>query len=217
MKWIRRFLRRSPRTLSSLAAYSQWAATYAAHAHNPLMAIEQSAMLELLPSLRNKTVLDLACGTGRYGGIATEQGAAQVLGLDNSFAMLQSAKIDNIGLSTTEAIPLANASVDVILCGLALGHLPDVEHSMREISRVLKPSGIALISDFHPYQHLSGARRTFKAEDGKVYNVEHYVHLVADYYRIGQAVGLTMNAILEPTHQQMPVVLVLRFQKPSSA
>src|SRR5689334_14396834 len=127
MKWIRRFLRRSPRTMSSLAAYSQWAATYAAHAHNPLMAIEQSAMLELLPLLKNKIVLDLACGTGRYGIIAQEQSAAQVLGLDNSFAMLQSAKIDNIGLSTTEAIPLASASVDVILCGLALGHLPSIE------------------------------------------------------------------------------------------
>jgi malonyl-CoA O-methyltransferase len=217
MKWIRRFLRRSPRTLSSLAAYSQWAATYAAYAHNPLMAIEQAAMLQLLPPLQHKTVLDLACGTGRYGVIATEQGAAQVLGLDNSFAMLQSAKINNIGLSTTEAIPLANASVDVILCGLALGHLLDIERSMQEISRVLKADGIALISDFHPYQYLSGARRTFQAEDGKVYNVEHYVHLVADYHHFGQAVGLTMNAILEPKHQQMPVVLVLRFQKSPSA
>jgi malonyl-CoA O-methyltransferase len=217
MKWIRRLLRRSPRTLSSLAAYSQWAATYAAHAHNPLMAIEQAAMLQLLPPLQHKTVLDLACGTGRYGVLATEKGAAQVLGLDNSFPMLQSAKIDSVGLSTTEAIPLANASVDVILCGLALGHLPGIEHSMREISRVLKADGIALISDFHPYQYLSGARRTFKAENGKVYNVEHYVHLVADYHLIGQAVGLSMTAILEPTHQQMPVVLVMRFQKSPSA
>jgi malonyl-CoA O-methyltransferase len=217
MNLIRRFLRRSPRTLSSLVAYSKWAATYTANAHNPLMAIEQFAILQLLPNLQNKIVLDLACGTGRYGVIAREQGAAQVIGLDNSFPMLQSAKIDSVGLSTTEAIPLANHSVDVILCGLALGHLPDIERSMCEISRVLKPDGIALISDFHPYQYLSGARRTFQAEDGKVYNVEHYVHLVADYHRIGQAVGLSMTAILEPTHQQLPVVLVMRFQKTSSA
>lgn len=217
MKWFRRLLRRSPRTLTSLAAYSRWAATYAAHAHNPLMAIEQSAMLQLLPPVHDKIVLDLACGTGRYGVIATERGAAQVIGLDNSFAMLQSAKIGAVGLATTEAIPLADDSIDVILCGLALGHLPNIEYSVREISRVLKRGGIALISDFHPFQYLSGARRTFQAEDGEVYNVEHYVHLVADYHRVGREADLSMTAILEPTiDKQMPVVLVMRFQKTSA-
>jgi malonyl-CoA O-methyltransferase len=218
MKWLRRFLRRSPRTLPSVAAYAQWAATYAAHAHNPLMAMEQAAMLQLLPPLQDKIVLDLACGTGRYGVIAQRQGAAQVLGFDNSCAMLQSAKIDDVALSTTEAIPLATASIDVILCGLALGHLPQIEVSIREMHRVLQAGGIALVSDFHPFQYLSGARRTFHAADGKVYHVEHYVHLVADYYRIAQASGLAMTALLEPTLDNgMPVVLVMRFQKIISA
>ncbi|MDQ7034949.1 MAG: methyltransferase domain-containing protein [Anaerolineae bacterium] len=106
--------------------------------------------------------------------------------------------------------------MDVVLCGLALGHLPQIDDSMREISRVLKPNGIALISDFHPFQYLSGARRTFHAADGKVYNVEHYVHLVADYFRIGQSLGLSMTGILEPSIAgKMPVVLVMRFQKSS--
>jgi malonyl-CoA O-methyltransferase len=218
MKLLRRFLRRSPRTLSSLDAYEKWAASYAAHAHNPLMAIEEKAMLELLPSVQGKLVLDLACGTGRYGVIAQERGAAQVIGLDNSLAMLQAAKISHLSLSTTEAIPLAPNSVDVILCGLALGHLPKIETSMREISRVLKSDGVVLISDFHPYQYLSGARRTFHASDGKVYKVEHYVHLAADYHRIGQSVSLTMTGLLEPTiESNVPVVLVMRFQKKASA
>lgn len=214
MRLIRHLLRRSPRTLSSIDAYEKWADSYAAHAHNPLMAIEQEAMLQLAPDLQNKIVLDLACGTGRYGVIAREQGAAHVVGIDNSLAMLQSAKISRIGLSTTEAIPLATASVDVVLCGLALGHLPQIDLSMREISRVLKTDGVALISDFHPFQYLSGARRTFHAENGKIYNVEHYIHLVADYHHIGQSVGLSMTSILEPTiEDKMPVVLVMRFQK----
>ncbi|MDQ7026175.1 MAG: class I SAM-dependent methyltransferase [Anaerolineae bacterium] len=216
MRLLRRLLRRSPRTLSSTDAYEKWADSYAAHAHNPLMAIEEKAMLALSPNLQDKIVLDLACGTGRYAVIAQEQDAAQVVGVDNSLAMLQSAKIAQVGLSTTEALPLATASIDVVLCGLALGHLPQIDDSMREISRVLKPNGIALISDFHPFQYLSGARRTFHAADGKVYNVEHYVHLVADYFRIGQSLGLSMTGILEPSIAgKMPVVLVMRFQKSS--
>ena len=218
MKLLRHFLRRSPRTLSSLDAYEKWAASYTAHAHNPLMAIEEQAMRELLPPLQGKVVLDLACGTGRYGIIAQEQDAAQVIGLDNSLAMLQAAKISHVSLSSTEAIPLASDSVDVILCGLALGHLPKIESAMQEISRILKPDGIVLISDFHPYQYLSGARRTFHAADGNVYNVEHYVHLVAEYHQIGQSVRLTMTRLLEPTIEgKVPVVLVMRFQKKVSA
>ena len=161
MKFLRRLFRRPPRTLTSLQAYAKWAATYAAHAHNPLMQVEQGAMLQLLPDLHDKTVLDLACGTGRYGLLAWERGASQVVGLDNSHAMLKAAQLQPVARASTEALPLATASVDVVLCGLALGHLPQIAPSLHEISRVLQPGGTALISDFHPFQYLSGARRTF--------------------------------------------------------
>ena len=112
-----------------------------------------------------------------------------------------------------EAIPLPDASVDVVICGLALGHLPEIEESMCEIGRVLKSGGIALISDFHPYQYLNGARRTFRGSDGRVYEVEHYVHLVSDYHHVGMQAGLNITGILEPAYEGMPVVLVMRFQK----
>lgn len=212
MKLFRRFFQRSPRTLASVEAYAQWAKSYAAHAHNPLMAIEQNAMLQLMPNLKDKIVLDLACGTGRYGRIAQEQ-QAQVLGCDNSPDMLQAAAIENVSLATTESIPLPDESIDVILCGLALGHLPKIEKSMYEIGRILKPDGVALISDFHPFQYFTGARRTFQAEDGAVYHVEHYVHLAAEYHQLAIASHLKLTGMLEPTYNEMPVVLVLRFQK----
>lgn len=214
MRWLRSLLRRSPRTLSSIQAYTKWAASYAAHAHNPLMALEQEAMLKLMPSLTNRVVLDLACGTGRYGLIAQQRGAKHVVGLDNSAAMLKAAQIADVALATTAALPLSAQSIDVVLCGLALGHLPQIETSLCEISRVLQAGGIALISDFHPYQYLSGARRTFKADDGRVYNVEHYVHLTAEYHHAGHAAGLRLTGLLEPGfNADIPVVLVMRFEK----
>ena len=213
MNFFHRFFQRRPQELSSLNAYELWAESYPAEAHNTLMQIEQDAMLSLMPSLQNKAVLDLACGTGRYGKIAAEYKAAQVVGFDNSSAMLKKSAIPDIALSTSEAIPLADLSIDVILCGLALGHLPRLEESIAEISRILKPGGIALISDFHPYQFLSGARRTFQS-DNVTFAVEHYVHHLSDYFSAGEAHHLILSGLKEPCYQgNVPVVVVVQYTK----
>jgi len=78
-------------TLPVSAAYALWAETYPPEAHNALMAMEQKAMLTLMaamPSLAGRSVLDLACGTGRYSRIAAQAGAARIVGADSSAAML---------------------------------------------------------------------------------------------------------------------------------
>jgi malonyl-CoA O-methyltransferase len=201
-------------TLFSLDAYSHWASSYPPHAHNALMQAEESAMRELFPSFTGCTVLDLASGTGRYGRIAQEGGAKLVIGLDNSPDMLRASVLSSRALATTEAIPLASNSIDIILCGLALGHLPDLAPSIREISRVLKPGGYALISDFHPFIYLNGARRTFTAPDGRTYAVEHYPHLYSDYHRTALDSGLHITAVLEPRRDDTPIVVVYRLTKP---
>lgn len=213
---------RSLRTLSSLDAYAHWAATYPPHAHNVLMQTEEQAMLDFMPDLAGKAVLDLACGTGRYGLIALKRGATAVIELDNSPAMLQANTLQWRALATTQTIPLATHSVDVVLCGLALGHLPDLKVSFREISRVLKDGGYALISDFHPFLFLNGQRRTFTAASGKIYAVEHYPHLYADYHRAAEQVGLQIDGIAEPKMANkggknitpsVPIVIVFRLHK----
>jgi ubiquinone/menaquinone biosynthesis C-methylase UbiE len=196
--WRRLRAPRRPATLSSLDAYERWAEQYPPHAHNALMQAEQNAMMKLCPSLAGKRVLDLACGSGRYGLIALSQGAAVTVGLDNSAAMLKQNQHFACALSTTEKIPLASGSVDIVLCGMALGHLKGVEASLFEIGRVLKRGGCALISDFHPFIFLNGQQRTFTAPDGQTFAVEHYVHLYADYHRAGQTAGLKIDAVLEP-------------------
>jgi malonyl-CoA O-methyltransferase len=204
---------RGLKTLSSLDAYDQWAAAYPPHAHNALMEAEESAMKSLFPPLSGQVVLDLACGTGRYGLLARDSGAKTIVGLDNSPAMLRANALPYRALAATEAIPLASRSVDVILCGLALGHLPRLELSLTEIARILKPGGCALVSDFHPFMFLSGRRRTFTAPDGKTYAVEHYPHLYADYHRAASDAGLRIESVLEPRYNNAPVVIVYRFIK----
>lgn len=212
------FPKRPLTTLSSIDAYAQWAASYPPHAHNPLMQAEERAMLDVMAGLTGCVVLDLACGTGRYARLALERGARQAVGLDNSLAMLQANPHALIALSTTEAVPLPTASVDVVLCGLALGHLPQLQPSLSEISRVLKPGGYALVSDFHPFLFLNGRQRTFTSASGTTYAVEHYAHLYADYHTLGRQVGLSIEQVIEPRIDmpgapQTPVVIVFRFVK----
>jgi malonyl-CoA O-methyltransferase len=213
---LRRIFKHATPVLPSVQAYRLWAALYPPHAHNPLMQLEQTAMLQLMPDVRGKWVLDLACGTGRYGLIALEKGAACVVGVDNSPDMLQQAQLSHAVLGTVDAIPLADALFDVVICVLALGHVADITLPMREMARVLKPGGVALISDFHPFQALNGAQRSFKDGDGKVYVVEHHVHLYSAYHAAAQQHGMTITGVAEPMIEgtsPQPVVLVLRLEK----
>lgn len=215
-KLYRRFFPpRAPRTLSSLAAYDLWAASYPPHAHNPLMQVEQAAMLDLLPPLAGFTVLDLAGGTGRYGLIAQQHGAPRVVAIDNSPAMLHVNPLLRRAQASSEAIPLRRESVDLVICALALGHLPRLQPSLDEIARVLKPAGVALVSDVHPFVAFGGGQRTFHAPDGEVYAVEHHAHRFADYHHAAQNAGLEIDAVAEPALEggTTPVVIIFRFTK----
>ncbi len=200
-------------TLPSLDAYALWAASYPPEAHNALMQAEQGAMLDLLPPLEGGRVLDLACGTGRYGLIAQANSANAVVSVDNSPAMLAGNRLSNRVQATTESIPLKSGSLDVVLCGLALGHLRRLQPSLNEIARVLMDGGAALVSDVHPFIALNGAQRTFHASDGRAYAVEHHLHLYADYQLAASQAGLVVDAVSEPKLNGVPVVIVFRFYK----
>ena len=215
------FQRKQPQTLTSLQAYQLWAESYPPHAHNALMHAEENAMLDLLPSLKNCNVLDLASGTGRYGKIALERGAQHVAALDNSLAMLQQSILDARVLGTLEHLPIRSEQFDVVICGLAIGHLASLPPVLNEIARVLKKGGITLISDVHPSIFLNGAKRTFQAK-GTTYAVEHTPHLISDVLRAAQAAGLAYHALAEttssdpalPVNARVPVAVVYALIKP---
>ena len=206
--------RRSYPSLSSRSAYAKWATQYPPTPHNVLMEIEQETMLSIMPNLIGKRVLDLACGTGRYGLIAEVHEANLVMGVDDSPEMLLYSDLSNLVLGSMAQIPLADASIDVVICGLAVGHYPDLETIFCEISRVLDVGGQAVVSDFHPFQYLAGARRTFSSDEF-TYEVEHYPHLYQTIQSACNKAGLVIDVIREPMieGQAMPVVLVYRLRK----
>lgn len=153
--------------LGTREVYERWAPGYDAQPHNPLMNAEQRAMSARFPELAGRIVLDLACGTGRYARLASQAGAHRVVGLDASQAMLVRAAIESRVRGDLTSLPFRDASFDVVISGLAIGHATSLEACLGEIARVLRPGGTLLYSDFHPEATRVGFRRGFRAADGQ--------------------------------------------------
>lgn len=189
-------------------AYALWAASYPAQAHNPVMHSEERAMLALLPeTLQGMDVLDAGCGSGRYMRHVLQRGAAHVTGIDLSPAMLQRAE-DELGAGlaaarytlrtgSLESLPVADATADLTICGLVVGHLEQLQAALAELHRVTRPGATILVSDVHPVGHALGWLRDFKS-DGRRYAVRHTTHLYSHWHAACATLGLAIEAVREP-------------------
>jgi len=105
------------------------------------------------------TVADYGCGPG---GLAVELARrvgdrGKVIGLDINAEFLAKTRAlaasnglaDRVETRVIEddLIPLADQSVDRVLCKNVLEYVPDPEHTITEFHRVLRPGGIAHVSD----------------------------------------------------------------------
>jgi malonyl-CoA O-methyltransferase len=202
-----------PQQLAALEGYARWAATYEQDMDgHPLALAESGAMCALLPPCQDIVALDAACGTGRYARLLAEQGARQVIGVDQSAAMLARAVELGTPGSATEmvfkqghllALPLPDHSCDLAIVALALAHLEtrQLVHAFAEFQRVLKSGGTLLMSEIHPFGALTGGRCRFEqTNDGQkqVYHVQTYTHLHEDYFAAASAAGLTLETLREP-------------------
>ncbi|MBD3611386.1 MAG: malonyl-ACP O-methyltransferase BioC [Hydrogenovibrio crunogenus] len=165
--------------------------------------------------VKPKTILDVGAGTGiltsklvqRYPG-------AKILGLDLSHNMLEKAQqnlarpgwkglpsfLSNaLGLTKQGAqlinadanhIPLADASVDLIVTNLMLQWCDDLDKVFQEFRRVLKPEGLLMLTTFGP-DTLKELRQAWS----KVDEQEH-VNTFIDMHDIGDA--LIRNGFGQP-------------------
>jgi malonyl-CoA O-methyltransferase len=213
------------------AAYDRWAPDYPPFAHNPLMRAEQSAMLEQWPQVASRRTLDLACGSGRYAELLAESGAADVIALDFSAAMLRQVAVANRVRACMMHLPFAGSLFDAVISGLAVGHAIGIHQWMAEIARVLTRSGVLLYSDFHPEAARAGLRRSFKDKDGRSCTVPHRCFSVASHTEAAAAAKLTIETVRElrvgveltevfPGSDEfyrrwhgLPIVLVIRARK----
>ncbi|MEU4390677.1 class I SAM-dependent methyltransferase [Kribbella sp. NPDC023855] len=118
--------------------------------------LEIPAMAGLLPAVDGLRVIDLGCGEGGLAVRLAEAeagGAAEVLGVDASAAMLARAvahprvRYQRADLADFE---LPAASVDLVVSSLALHYVEDFEELVGRVAAWLVPSGWFVFSVEHP-------------------------------------------------------------------
>ncbi len=118
-------------------------------------------------------VLDVACGTGVVARLASKRMAqGHVTGLDLNKGMLavartlpsEGAAIDWIEGSALD-LPFPAGKFDLILCQLGLQFFPDQRRALREMRRVLSPSGRVALNVYSPIERTPGANAFVLALD----------------------------------------------------
>ncbi|WP_178987077.1 class I SAM-dependent methyltransferase [Winogradskyella schleiferi] len=131
--------------------------------------------LNLFEDVENKSILDAACGSGKYTEILLSRNA-QVTGFDLSSEMIKFAKERNANQGiffvhdlSEPLTMIKDKSFDFVLCALALHYLEDWNLTIREFHRVLKTNGQLIISVEHPFFEYNYYKSTeyFKTEPVK--------------------------------------------------
>lgn len=110
------------------------------------------------PIRKGEAVLDVGCGGGVDSLVAAMMvgPTGKVIGIDVVPEMLQRARenlektsIDNVSFqeSSPEALPFPDGSFDVVISNGAFNLIPDKAKALKEVLRVLEPSGRLMIAD----------------------------------------------------------------------
>lgn len=135
------------------------------------------------------TVMEVGCGPSRLRTIARDR---PLILIDRSAAMLHEARKshgthDRLYIQACgKALPLQSGSADLAVCTFVLSHLDEIacREVVREISRVLRPGGAAIVADSVRSMVPTACVdiQTRRAVDGRSY-------LIPKYYRSAEHVG----------------------------
>jgi SAM-dependent methyltransferase len=195
--------------ISTVEGYESWAPSYDSPG-NALVDREGPYVWSLIDGLLGdrppRTVLDAACGTGRHA-LHVAAGGHRVIGVDSSVAMLDIARSKVPGAEFHRAdlaeLPLPDDHVDLIVCGLALAHVPDLAPVFAEFARVLRPGGHLVISDARGYVHGGSLYPiVVRRPDGTTGYIPGWIHPTSAYLQAALPLGLQVRHCEEPLGPQ---------------
>jgi SAM-dependent methyltransferase len=145
------------------SAYDAIAAQYAdAQDTNPWhLYVERPGMLQFLPDVAGKDVLDAGCGPGFYARFLADHGA-HVTACDlnpvfvNRTHERTGQRVTVYQADLAEPLRFAHDSTfDLVVCVLVLHYLKEWRPTLREFHRVLRPTGQLIFSSHHPFSDLA--------------------------------------------------------------
>ena len=188
------------RTITTREGYARWAEFYD-EPGNQLLDLEQPVVREILDGLPVGVALDAACGTGRHTAYLAALGH-KVIGVDTSPEMLGLAREKVPDGEFYEAdlhdVPLGNDSVDLVVCAIALSHVPDLAPAFAEFVRVLRPNGHLVISDSRGLIGDIGLPLVKMGPEGNFGYMPTWSRLASDYLAAALPLGLQVRRCEEP-------------------
>jgi ubiquinone/menaquinone biosynthesis C-methylase UbiE len=155
----------------------------------------------ILDTLPPGTALDAACGTGRHAAYLAARGHA-VTGVDGSAGMLAVAAAKVPGADFRQGdlsrLPVADHHADLVVCSLALTHVPELVPVLAEFARVLRPGGHLVISDSRMDYTM------VRALPGGGYGyLPHYNRFTSEYLTAALPLGFQLRHCEELRHPEM--------------
>lgn len=181
-------------------AYRRWAPSYD-EPRNSLFDADEPVMHGIIDALPAGDALDAACGTGRYAEHLAGRGH-RVVGVDSSPDMLDRARVrvpsGEFRLGDLHRLPVPDSSVDLVVSGLALSHVPALTPVLAEFARVLRPGGHLVVSDVHHEIVFRGSVPHALGPDDAPGLVASYRHTAGDFIRAALPAGLQVRRCEEP-------------------
>jgi cytosine/adenosine deaminase-related metal-dependent hydrolase/ubiquinone/menaquinone biosynthesis C-methylase UbiE len=193
----------STRLVSAEEGYRRWSANYDSQP-NPMLSLEQRYLESLLPPIKDREIVDLGCGTGRWLDKLSLRSPRSSIGIDSSVPMLSraSAKLGQKAVllyGNCERLPLVAESTDIILCSFVLGYVLDLDRFAEEVHRIGRAGADVFITDLHPEtQRKLGWQRGFREGDLRV-EVETCWRPLSSIFSAFEQRQFTPVAFVEPT------------------
>jgi cytosine/adenosine deaminase-related metal-dependent hydrolase/ubiquinone/menaquinone biosynthesis C-methylase UbiE len=183
-------------------AFAAWAKVYDAQP-NPLLALEERYFARLLPHTKDRHVLDVGCGSGRWLSRFARVGPASLHGLDSSSEMMEIAarrELPDTKLihAALPLIPIPSGSKDMALASFVLSYVENLELCASELARVIRPGGDLFLTDMHPGTAVTlGWKRGFDTV-AQTYRLKVHTRPLVDLISTFVAHGFAIVVCLEP-------------------
>lgn len=147
--------------------------------------IEIPIMKEMLPNVKNKSILDLGCGAGDMDKYFINEGAKRVLATDISENMINVANAvnnhENIEYKVLkmEDISSINEKFDIVYSSLAFHYIENFNKLLSDINKLLNPNGILIFSQESP---INMANSKYSDDDKRKYDVGDIRYFIIDNY-----------------------------------
>jgi SAM-dependent methyltransferase len=108
--------------------------------------------LDAVAETAPQDVLEVGCGEGELADRIAQELDTRVVAIDQSERMVELTNVRGVDarIGDVQELPFADGSFDVVLAAWMLYHVPDLDHALAEIVRVLRPGGRLVAVTNHP-------------------------------------------------------------------